>query len=59
MVGSLEEMVSAGYNDLVGGLVPLLIFPTMVCLSCPPNPGPPYLHMGLYLPAPLMLGLAT
>ena len=39
MVGSLEEMVSAGYHDLVGGLVPLLIFPTMVCLSWPPNPG--------------------
>lgn len=25
----------------------------------PPHPGPPYLHTGLYLPAPLMLGLAT
>lgn len=39
MVGSLEEMVSAGYPDLMGGLVPLLIFPTIVCLSWPPNPG--------------------
>ena len=39
MVGSLEEMISAGYHDHVGGLVPFLIFPTIVCLSWPPNPG--------------------
>ena len=38
MVGSLEEMVSAGYPDLMGGLVPLLIFPgfLVVCLASLP-----------------------